>query len=103
MDAEEAAAYMAERLPLCQTDPLNPDQFTLDPRGPVYSVVELPDAPPQPYLEQREGVPEGSIEREDLERDPFAEGRRIWTYLPPGYDPRRGRIRCAAVRRLHQP
>jgi enterochelin esterase family protein len=53
---------------------------------PTQSYVELPDAPPQPFIEPRDGVPAGSIEREDLDADPFGKGRRIWTYLPPGYD-----------------
>jgi enterochelin esterase family protein len=57
---------------------------------PPPSYVELPDAPPQPYFDPRDGVPAGTIEREDLVRDPFGEGRRIWTYLPPGYDPAAG-------------
>ena len=90
MGVEESAAYMAERVPLWRTDPLNPHRLAIDPRAPAYSVIELPDAPPQPYLQPRDGVPEGSIEREDLGVDPFGQGRRIWTYLPPGYDPGRG-------------
>ena len=85
LEPEEQAPYVTERAKVWETDPLNSKQFGIPPM-PTQSFVELPDAPPQPYIEPRDGVPAGTIEREDLDRDPFGEGRRIWTYLPPGYD-----------------
>jgi enterochelin esterase family protein len=90
IDSGEEAAYIAERTKAWLTDPLNSKQFTFEPGWPAHSLIELPDAPTQPYLAKREDVPEGTIEREDLGRDPFGEGRRIWTYLPPGYQPGAG-------------
>ena len=90
MSLDEQAAYTAERARAWLTDPLNRDRFEFDPRTPAYSIAELPDAPPQRYVIRRSGVPEGTIERHDLDRDPFGEGRRIWTYLPPAYHPTRG-------------
>ncbi len=86
----EQEAYYVERARAWITDPLNPNQTAFTPGQAPQSYVELPDAPPQPYIEKRDGVPEGTIEREDIERDPLATGRRIWTYLPPGYDPASG-------------
>lgn len=85
MEPQEQTAHFLERANVWFADPLNPRRFGMAPM-PEQSYVELPDAPPQPYPAKRDGVPEGTIEREDLESDPLGEGRRIWTYLPPGYD-----------------
>jgi enterochelin esterase family protein len=46
--------------------------------GRVQSVVELPDAPPQPYLEPRPGVVRGRVVEHAAPR-----GRRVWVYGPP--------------------
>jgi enterochelin esterase family protein len=92
LDPEKQAPHVMERAKLWERDPLNPKHFGMPPM-PEQSYVELPDAPPQPFIEPREGVPAGTIEREDLERDPFGLGRRVWTYLPPGYDPGPARTR----------
>jgi enterochelin esterase family protein len=90
MDLEELARYERERTSAWLSDPLNPRQFPFEPNLAPHSIIELPHAPPQPYLVKRDGVPEGTIRRQDLASDPFGEARRIWTYLPPGYDPARG-------------
>ncbi|CCH78846.1 putative esterase [Nostocoides japonicum T1-X7] len=58
-----------------------------DPRNPVcnrnrsgvlQSVAELPDAPPQPWLAPRAGVPRGTVERCS-----GPDGRTLWVYRPP--------------------
>jgi enterochelin esterase family protein len=89
LTSDELLAYQVERVPHWIADPLNPRSFSMTP-GIASSILELPDAPAQPYLAQREGVPEGTIVREDIERDPLGAGRRTWTYLPPGYDAAKG-------------
>ncbi|MEV7009495.1 enterochelin esterase [Streptosporangium sp. NPDC051022] len=43
------------------------------------SLLELPQAPAQPYRERRPGVPEGRIHLGEVA------GRRIWVYTPPGH------------------
>ncbi len=45
------------------------------------SLLELPDAPAQPYRDRRAGVPEGRVHESE------AAGRRVWVYTPPGYGP----------------
>jgi hypothetical protein len=50
-------------------DPLNPKRYRVDPESldaPGYrgnSVLEMPDAPPQPCVAQRPGVPAGRVEK----------------------------------------
>ncbi|MEV4114799.1 enterochelin esterase [Nonomuraea sp. NPDC049695] len=60
-----------------------------DPRNPVTvpasagrrpsSLLELPQAPPQPYRERRPGIPRGQVTERRLS------GRRVWVYTPPGH------------------
>lgn len=77
-----------------RTDPLNPRVFHSggDPdnpedRGWAVSMVELPDAPPTPYLAPLRGVPAGRVERHRLRSKLLRNERRIWVYTPPGYAP----------------
>ena len=74
-------------------DPLNPKTYVFerdeeDPDGfeLIRSVVEMPDAPPQPLNERRDGVPEGSIEIHRLKSGILENERRVWVYTPAGYD-----------------
>lgn len=59
-----------------------------DPYGveakPGYSVVSLPQAPPQPWLEPREGVARGSVGRHRFRSAILDNDRRLWTYRLPG-------------------
>ncbi|MEV0390222.1 enterochelin esterase [Nonomuraea sp. NPDC050643] len=43
------------------------------------SLLELPQAPPQPYRDRRPGVPQGQV------LETWVAGRRVWVYLPPGH------------------
>jgi enterochelin esterase family protein len=54
------------------------------------SVAELPDAPPQPWSEPREGVPRGKLEAHRVPSAALGADRRVTVYTPPGYDPRGG-------------
>lgn len=76
-------------------DPLNPKKFLgeRDAENPGSSVAEgsiaeLPDAPPQPWIERKPGVPAGTTSMERLRSEILKNERRIWTYLPPGYSPK---------------
>jgi len=83
----------AEKLPPLappQTDPLNPRQ-TSSSGG---SIVEMPDAPPQPWLKPVPGIPRGALREYKLTSDiirtanpGFDSERQFAVYLPPNYDP----------------
>lgn len=73
-------------------DPLNPRTFYFprdeeqpDDVDSTVSVLELPEAPPQPYHERRRDVPKGSIETFHLRSTILDNERRVWVYTPPGY------------------
>jgi enterochelin esterase-like enzyme len=75
-------------------DPLNPHRFTYpqDPEGPklptnAVSVVELPDAPPQPFVKPQPDIPAGNVEMYRLESRILGNDRRVWVYTPPDYKP----------------
>ncbi len=75
-----------------QTDPLNSHAFIFpkDDEFPesvelVRSVVEMPWAPAQPWIEPRDGVPAGRIEAHRLKSGILDNERRVWIYTPPGY------------------
>ena len=60
-------------------DPLNPRVFA------GRSVVELPDAPQEPWLVRKPDVPPGSVTRRTVHRDLMKEDRPLAVYLPAGY------------------
>jgi len=66
-----------------QPDPNNP----LGPFG--QSRVELPGAPPQPWIVAKPEVPKGKLAEIKLESAQLKEPRRVGIYTPPGYDPKR--------------
>lgn len=74
-----------------EPDPLNPKRWAVrgdDPDAPQhqgFSVVEMPEAPVQPWLEKRQGVPQGKIERHEFTSALLKSKREIGVYLPPGY------------------
>jgi enterochelin esterase-like enzyme len=80
------------RLSTVRLDPLNPHQFVFlsDPEDPhgrdyVLSSLELPGAPPQPWITPRPGTPAGRIEPHRLRSERLGRERRVWVYTPPGY------------------
>jgi len=74
-----------------QVDPLNPKRWRVDPQSlesPKYhgrSVVEMPDAPPQPWLAERPGVPAGQVEKHRFKSVLLKNEREIAVYVPAGY------------------
>jgi enterochelin esterase-like enzyme len=74
-------------------DPLNPKRYRVDPESvdaPEYrgnSVLEMPDAPPQPWVVQRPGVPAGQVEKHRYKSAALNNERQIAIYLPPQYSP----------------
>ena len=74
-------------------DPLNPKRFRIDPESvdaPEFrgnSVLEMPDASPQPWVSQRPGVSQGRIEPQRFKSTMLGNERDIAVYLPPNYSP----------------
>jgi enterochelin esterase-like enzyme len=74
-----------------QIDPLNFNHWATDatdpdvPQHQGFSAVEMPDAPPQPWLAARKGVSAGSIERHQFASALLKNEREVGVYLPPGY------------------
>ena len=75
-------------------DPLNPhklvepkDQEFPGSREYVSSVIELPGAPPQPFVASRPGVSKGRVELIRYESRTLKDRRRVWVYTPAGYKP----------------
>lgn len=75
LDPQRAAAF--------KPDPLNSRHYTN-----VFgenSVVELPNAPAQPWTERLPGVPEGKLESFPLHSGILNNDRKIWVYTPAGF------------------
>ncbi|MFL6337291.1 MAG: alpha/beta hydrolase [Pyrinomonadaceae bacterium] len=73
-------------------DPLNPHKFVEPPdednpksREYVSSYLELPGAPAQPFVAERERVPKGRVELIRYGGGTSDSTRRVWVYTPPGY------------------
>lgn len=78
-----------------RNDPLNPHIFTIPPgdddpgrSGWSVSMVELPAAPPAPYITPRPGVPHGAVTLAPFSSETLGETRRVWVYTPPDYPQR---------------
>jgi enterochelin esterase-like enzyme len=74
-----------------RVDPLNPKRWRVDKASvdaPEYlgrSILEMPDAPAQPWIAERPGVPAGEIARHQFKSSLLKNEREIAVYLPPGY------------------
>lgn len=84
--------------PLTERDPANPEaakermaRLKRDPwnehRNLRWSVVELDQAPPQPWIRLRPDVPKGSVEHSRFHSSLLENDRPVTVYRPPGYDP----------------
>lgn len=75
-----------ERLDHFQPDPLNPQTLVFpDAPAQVASVVELPQATPQPWIVPHPDIPTGDLQCHHFRSAILGNDRRVWTYLPPGY------------------
>ncbi len=68
-------------------EPLKGDEESHGGSQHVSSIVELPGAPPQPFVAERTGVKKGRVELIRYGGDTSEGGRRVWVYTPPGYRP----------------
>lgn len=88
-------AFDADAITIAATaarpDPLNPKRYRVDPQSvdaPEYrgqSVLEMPDAVPQPWATVRPQVPTGRIEKHRFHSSSLNNEREIAVYLPPQY------------------
>lgn len=73
-----------------QADPLNSKHW-LDPEDPDvpehlgFSAVEMPGAPPQPWVAPRKGVPTGKVEKFQFKSALLKNEREVAVYTPAGY------------------
>jgi enterochelin esterase family protein len=88
-DAEWKAFQAALAATPLAADPIARETFT---RGAgegqpdvVSSILSLPDAPDQTFVQPRPDVPHGKVDRHMLRSDVLGNERRIWVYTPPGY------------------
>jgi enterochelin esterase family protein len=86
MDNDAIAMIAAAARP----DPLNPKRWRVAPENVdslryERSIVEMPDAPPQPWLAERPGIPAGQVEKHRFKSVLLKNEREIAVYLPPGY------------------
>jgi enterochelin esterase family protein len=68
-------------------DPLNPKRVGIS-VGIGGSVVELPAAPPQPWITPEAGVPRGKLESEQVASKILNARRTARVYTPAGHDPK---------------
>ncbi|MGH9940065.1 MAG: alpha/beta hydrolase-fold protein, partial [Blastocatellia bacterium] len=66
-------------------DPFNPRAFAYPPNS---TIVELPAAPPQPWINRLPDAPQGEIKTQKIMSEILKEERAIRVYTPPGYDPK---------------
>ncbi|MEZ4729416.1 MAG: alpha/beta hydrolase-fold protein [Caldilineaceae bacterium] len=72
-----------------QLDPLNPKRcsFAHDDEGAFFgytaSLLELPDAPAQPWVTAKDHVPSGTTELHRYQSRLLQNERRLWIYTPP--------------------
>jgi len=78
-----------------RNDPLDPLTFAFveDPEEDpsdfplIRSVLQMPEAPPQPWIQPRADAPSGQVSLQRVQSDVLGNERRVWVYTPPGYAP----------------
>jgi enterochelin esterase-like enzyme len=72
------------RTPFPRADPLNPSKLGFQ------SILELAQAPPQPWINPRSGGARGKIEAVTIESTALKPAPPLWVYTAAGYDPKGG-------------
>ncbi len=76
-------------------DPLNPRHYLVKgsadspfgSRDEVWSVIELPETPPQPWAQRHPDVPNGRVDEHRMHSNVLDNDRLLWIYTPPAYAP----------------
>jgi enterochelin esterase family protein len=74
-------------------DPLNPRTLSTQDA----SLMELSEAPPQPWLEPVPGVPKGELSGHSIKSGILKQERGFTIYAPPNYDPKGGAYRLLVL------
>jgi len=82
IDLKDQKAVL-QRTSTFKTDPLNPKTYL---GLPPPSLVELPGAPPQPWIKRSPEVAAGKIEEKRVRSTILSNERKVWVYTPPGYN-----------------
>lgn len=75
-----------------RADPFNPKSHTipkgiwLNPKDIHLSLLELPDAPEQPWIEKRDGIAQGTVRKFRFRSQVLGNERNVWLYLPPAVE-----------------
>lgn len=80
----------AARTSAAQADPFNPNRWLCAADAPAtqcYSMAELPDAAPQPWIAKNPNAKSGIVVQEKFRSDLLRTERDIWIYQPPDYTP----------------
>jgi enterochelin esterase-like enzyme len=72
---------LARRQQIFPANEEDPNDYEL-----TFSVLELPDAPSQPWVAPREDVDTGMVTKHRIASERLGNERRVWVYTPPGYD-----------------
>lgn len=83
-----------------QRDPLNPHSHPESGLSDKYageSVLELPDAPKNPWIEANMKIPQGNVEWHRFESKILENTRDVVVYRPHGFDPNAGEHRCVVM------
>ncbi|MFX1348900.1 MAG: alpha/beta hydrolase [Promethearchaeota archaeon] len=70
--------------PVLKGDPLNKKNITMF--NQTQAILELPDAPSQPWIEEKDNIPKGTLEKFQLKSTKFEKEFSIVIYLPPNYN-----------------
>ena len=87
-------SQMAKHMSAYGPDPLNPRSYVI-PGHDLWqgiddvtcSVVQLPGAPPQPWIKALASVPKGEVKLHRVTSRVLGNRRRVWVYTPPSYKP----------------
>ena len=78
----------AQRAASSQGDPLNPNRWQCAPAASRYecqSMVELPGAPPQPWIVPNTANPAGTVDKHRIKSELLKNERNLSVYTPPNY------------------
>jgi enterochelin esterase-like enzyme len=78
----------SQRMASVQSDPLNPNRWQCPPTASRYecqSMVELPGAPPQPWIVRKPETPAGTVDKHRIKSELLKNERNISVYTPPDY------------------
>jgi enterochelin esterase family protein len=80
-----ALAKIMEHCPP-RSDPLNPNTMIVQGMFPV-SLLELSEAPAQPWVKPLEGVPKGTLKEHKIQSKSLKDERAVTVYTPANFDP----------------